>query len=92
VTIRNGKVFANSRDVADFFGKLHKDVLRAIDRLECSTTFYERNFAPVTYEFINGRGGKQQGRAFDMTKDGFAFLVMGFTGKRALEFKLSAGI
>jgi Rha family phage regulatory protein len=92
VTIRNGKVFANSRDVADFFGKLHKDVLRAIDRLECSAEFHERNFAPMFVEVKIGNGARRKARAFDMTKDGFAFLVMGFTGKRALEFKLSAGI
>ncbi|UWL60716.1 Rha family transcriptional regulator [Brucella pseudintermedia] len=88
VTIRNGKVFANSRDVADFFGKRHANVLRAIDDLECSPRFTQLNFEFSDYLDSTGR----KLRSVNMTKDGFAFLVMGFTGKRALEFKLSAGI
>ncbi|MET3662250.1 Rha family transcriptional regulator [Aquamicrobium ahrensii] len=92
MTIKDGKVFANSRDVADFFGKLHKDVLRAIDRLECSTTFYERNFAPMFVEVKIGNGARRKARAFDMTRYGFTLLAMGFTGKRALEFNLSAEV
>lgn len=87
VSIQNGKPMTNSRDVAELFGKRHADVLRAMDRLECSAGFYERNYASVTFSFTNGRGGQQEGRSLDMTKDGFVFLVMGFTGRDAARFK-----
>lgn len=82
-----GRTVTNSRAVAEFFGKQHKDVLRAIDNLECSREFYGRNFALVTFDFVNGRGGTQKGRSFDLTKDGFVFLAMGFTGPKAARFK-----
>lgn len=74
-------MFANSRDVADFFGKLHKDVLRAIDRLDCSEKFRSLNFEESFLGVETGRGAHRIFRAFDMTKDGFAFLAMGFTGR-----------
>lgn len=83
VTIKDGKVFANSRDVADFFGKRHANVLRAIDALECSPRFTQLNFEFSDYLDSTGR----KLRSVNMTKDGFAFLVMGFTGREAARFK-----
>lgn len=82
---RMGKVFANSRDVAEHFGKRHADILRAIDNVECSAEFSQRNFASweTPHPTVKGRTI----RAVDMTKDGFTFLVMGFTGKQAAPFK-----
>lgn len=79
----NGVVMASSRQIADNFGKLHKDVLRAIKNLECSDDFNQRNFAPV--EYSDAKGEKRP--AFNITRDGFSFLVMGFTGKDAAEWK-----
>jgi Rha family phage regulatory protein len=61
----------------------HDAVLRAIDNLECDAEFTRLNFAPCNY--VNGKGRTE--RKIVMTRDGFAFLVMGFTGKRAAEFK-----
>lgn len=83
VFTKDGEVFANSRDVATFFGKRHADVLRAIENLSCSTKFAERNFAFSTYDDATGRAL----RMCDMTKDGFSFLAMGFTGSKAAAFK-----
>lgn len=83
VFVKNGIVFANSRDVAAFFGKLHKNVLQAIDNLECSEEFARLNFQPSEYIDATGRTV----RSVNMTKDGFTFLVMGFTGKEAARFK-----
>lgn len=74
-------MFANSRNVADFFGKRHDNVLRAINRLDCSEKFRSLNFEESFLEVETGRGAHRVFRAFDMTKDGFAFLVMGFTGR-----------
>lgn len=91
VFVKNGEVFANSRDVAFFFDKQHRDVLRAIDnliQLEPSLTEGPlRNFAQGFYTLPETR--EQQHRAFDMTRDGFSLLGMGFTGPRALKWKLA---
>ncbi|ECT8547642.1 hypothetical protein B0011_06010 [Salmonella enterica subsp. diarizonae serovar 48:i:z] len=83
VFIHNGKVLTTSRYVADYFGKLHKDVIRKIESLDCSTDFTGRNFTLSEYTDSTGRKLPM----YDMTKDGFVFLVMGFTGKKAAAFK-----
>lgn len=83
VFIQDGKAITSSIDVANYFGKLHKDVIRKIQSIECSEEFNERNFAPVGY--LDNKGEKRP--AYQMTKDGFMFLVMGFTGKKAAQFK-----
>lgn len=80
--MKDGKVFANSRDVAAYFGKRHDNVLADIDRLITEGVL---NFQETPYQHPqNG----QTYRAFDMTRDGFTLLAMGFTGKQALQFKL----
>lgn len=79
----------NSRQVAKDFGKRHDNVLRAIRELEReidsissrspSTMFYET-------EELDSYGRPQ--RVYLMTRKGFRLLVMGFTGRKALEWKL----
>jgi Rha family phage regulatory protein len=83
VTMRDGEVFADSRDVADYFEKAHKDVIRAIEGAHCTEEFARRNFAPSEYQDASGRTL----RCFSMTKNGFAFIAMGFTGAKAGKFK-----
>ena len=73
--------------VAEAFGKLHKDVIRKIESLECSKDFHERNFAPMQIDVEIGNGAVRKSPAYEMTKDGFMFLVMGFTGKAAASIK-----
>jgi len=73
----------NSLKVAEAFGKLHKDVLRKIEMLECSEKFSRHNFTPA--EYLDEEGKPRP--AIEMTKDGFMFLVMGFTGKKAAAVK-----
>lgn len=72
-----------SRIIAKSFGKQHKDVLRAIADLECSEDFNRRNFAPVEYRDAKGEARPE----YQMTRDGFMFLAMGFTGARAAQMK-----
>jgi Rha family phage regulatory protein len=83
VEARDGQAFTTSQNVAEAFGKLHKDVLRKIEGLECSANFTERNF--TLSEYIDGSGRRLP--QWGMTKDGFMFLVMGFTGKSAAAIK-----
>lgn len=81
--VKEGQLFATSRDVAHRFGKQHKDVLKAITNLECSPEFSRRNFAPSTY--IDDRGKEQP--LVELTRDGATILILGFTGKQAVRFR-----
>ncbi|ANO80900.1 TPA: peptidase [Escherichia coli] len=78
-----GKVVTSSLAVASYFGKQHKNVIQKIASLECSAEFIELNFQPS--EYIDASGRKLP--CYQITRDGFAFLAMGFTGKRAAQFK-----
>lgn len=86
VTVKDGKVFANSRDVAEHFGKRHDNVLRDIAALIEMEPTTNLNFEECSYKA--SEGGRSY-RAFDMTRDGFTLLAMGFTGAKALQFKLA---
>lgn len=83
VSVANGAVTADSRDVATFFQKEHKHVLRDIRGLHCSAAFHKSNFGPIV---INDLAGDSTSHVL-MTKNGFTFLAMGFTGERAAKFK-----
>lgn len=84
VFVRDRTVSANSRDVAERFDKRHADVLRAVDALVSQLPPDQRSFALVEYQ--DGKGEFR--RSFDMNRDGFTLLVMGFTGKPAFQWKL----
>lgn len=79
VSMQGGELLTDSRRVAAHFGKLHKNVLRAFDELECSSEFNRLNFEPV--EFVDEKGETR--RQVLMTKNGFMFLAMGFNGRQA---------
>ena len=83
IQAEDGVPFTTSLAVAQAFGKEHKDVLRAISNMECSPQFTERNFALSGYTDPTGR----KLPAYRLTRDGFAFLAMGFTGKKAAAWK-----
>lgn len=83
LVVHGGEVFATSRIVADFFDKQHKNVLQAIECLDCSDEFNELNFQPVEYLDMKGEVRPM----YELTRDGFMFLAMGFTGPRAAAVK-----
>lgn len=87
--VRKGEsgLFTTSLIVAQAFEKEHKDVLKAISNLECSDDFRERNFALSSYTAETGNGTVREYPAYRITRDGFAFLAMGFTGKKAALWK-----
>ncbi|EJX4925536.1 ash family protein [Salmonella enterica] len=86
VTIENGRAVTTSMAVALYFKKLHKDVLKKIDNLDCSPEFTSANFCAHA-ENIKAGAVNRDSRSYKITKDGFVFLVMGFTGKKAAAFK-----
>ncbi|MBE4617343.1 Rha family transcriptional regulator [Vibrio navarrensis] len=82
---QTNELVTDSFHVAKYFGKLHKNVLQKLQQLECSPEFTKLNFQ-LCHKNNELQNGKLQ-PFYQMTKDGFMFLVMGFTGKRAAEIK-----
>lgn len=83
ISIIDGKPVTNSLDVASHFNKRHERVLNAIRNLDCSPEFNEHNFVCVDY--LDSKGETRP--MFRITRDGFVFLCMGFTGKEAAKWK-----
>lgn len=84
LSTQNGEPVASSRQIAENFGKEHRNVMRDVDSLKKDVLNFEQMFfeteTPDSY-------GRPQ-RTYLMNRDGFSLLVMGFTGKAALEWKL----
>lgn len=80
---QDGQMVVTSREVAENFGKEHKDVLEKIRNLVAENSAVRNMLIKSIY--IN-RGKEYPG--YLLTRDGFSLLVMGFTGQKALEFKL----
>lgn len=89
VFVAQDTVCANSREIAERFGKQHKHVLAAIDRLIEQAPELRPNFRPMIDDRAVGKGAVTRHRSFDMDRDGFSLLVMSFTGEAALRWKLA---
>lgn len=87
VEIVNGTLQTNSFKIAEHFGKQHKNVIQAIELVECSNDFRRLNFQPTSARIPMPRGGHRQIKAYAITRDGFTFLAMGFTGSKAAQWK-----
>lgn len=87
VSVNDGKVVTTSLQVAEHFQRPHKDVLSSIRKLDCSPIFQERNFSLSFYHSKLLNGGYKKQPMYYITRDGFTFLAMGFTGKIAAKFK-----
>lgn len=76
-------IFINSLDLGKVFEKAHRSVLRDISNLP-DDEFKFSNF--IKSEYLNSQNKKQP--CYNLTKDGFCLLVMGFTGEKAYKFKV----
>lgn len=83
VFIKNDTPLTTSRTVAEQFDKKHKHVLEDIRQILAAENSATKFFFETSF---NNRG--KQYPEYLMTRDGFSLLAMGFTGKKALEFKL----
>lgn len=83
VVNNNGQLVVSSKQVAENFEKEHKTVLRSIQEILVAQNCAARFFYETTYE----NRGKQY-PMYLMNRDGFSLLAMGFTGSKALEWKL----
>jgi Rha family phage regulatory protein len=86
ITTDGEQLYTSSRQVAVAFGKRHDRVLRAIRSLLADIPESHRpNFGVVEYFDAKGESRVE----YRITRDGFALLAMGFTGKKSLHFKLA---
>jgi Rha family phage regulatory protein len=95
VTIVGRRAITTSKDVADYFGKRHDHVLRDIKELIADLPVeHLPNFGETVIERENPSGGAPiKSPAYEITRDGFTLLAMGFTGKKALaSFHLAAAL
>ena len=85
VIMKSKQALTTSLKVAETFSKNHRDVLRSIKNLTAQNCAVKKMFVESTY--VNGKGQEQP--MYYMNRDGFTLLVMGFTGKDTMKFKLA---
>ena len=86
ITEKDGQLVVSSRQVAENFEKQHKDVLESICKLISQMSTAENSALFIKSDYIASNGKRNP--EYLMTRDGFSLLVMGFTGNKALEWKL----
>ncbi len=84
VQISDNQVVTTSILVSSVFGKEHKNILSRIRNEDIPADFNRLNFKPVTY--LDKKGEVRP--MYEITRDGFTLLAMGFTGKKAMQFKI----
>lgn len=89
VELRGDQVRASSLVVADTFGRRHGDVLKSIRGLVEQEADLERNFSFMIHSTLAGKGARRETPYCEMDRDGFSLLAMGFTGPKALKWKMA---
>lgn len=91
VQINHSEPVTTSEFVAKAFGKEHKNVLARIEeiRTQVPDFFGKLNFKPTEKERKNNLGFVIKDKVYELTKNGFMLLVMGFTGKEAMAIKIA---
>lgn len=84
VVMRNRQAVTTSVSVAESFEKRHDHILRDIEVLKKDVP----NFGEMFFETTEPDSYGRERKVYLMNRDGFTLLAMGFTGKRAMEFKL----
>lgn len=84
VVNNNGQLVVSSKQVAENFEKQHKHVLDAIENIKAENSAVTPMFCETLYKAGTGKNYKM----YLMNRDGFSLLAMGFTGSKALEWKL----
>ena len=88
VILENNQALTTSLKISEVFDKEHRNVLKDIDRI-IENTGGAQNVADLFYETeYQHPQNKQTYRQYLINRDGFTLLAMGFTGRKALEFKL----
>ena len=94
----DGKAYCTSLQVAHHFEKEHKHVLRDIETIitqvietsiKSKSGLNENLFKKSEYEFVSGIGAKVKKPMYYLSEQGFTLLAMGYTGAKAMQFKLA---
>lgn len=85
VTIQDKKAVTSSLQVSNSFEKRHDHVIRDVENLKKDVPNFGEMFVESSY--LDSFNRKQ--RMYIINRDGFTLLAMGFTGKKALQFKLA---
>ncbi|MHB2169950.1 Rha family transcriptional regulator [Alsobacter sp. R-9] len=86
IRTHEGVPVVNSRDVAEKFGKEHKNVLRDIEAIRSTRSNLSALNWFIETTYVDPKGETR--RAFDITRQGFMLLVMGWTGPKAMDIKV----
>lgn len=84
--INNGQVVVSSRQIAENFEKRHDHLIRDIESIKANLT--PQNWGMLFFESEYKNENNRAFKEYLLTRDGFSLLVMGFTGQKALEWKL----
>ena len=84
VQVNNEQVVTDSRKVAEVFGKEHKNVIQSIENIKAENSALSSMFYETDYTAGTGKHYKM----YLMNRDGFSLLVMGFTGAKAMQWKI----
>lgn len=84
VIMHDQQAVTTSLKVAEIFEKKHQHVMESIRKLTVENSTVRKMFVEDSY--LNSRN--QQQPMYYMNRDGFTLLAMGFTGSKAMEFKL----
>ena len=83
VQLKAGHAVTTSLAIAEAFGKQHKNVLQTVQMLDCSEEFRQLNFKLAKYNDAQGKPRDM----YEVSRDGFLFVGMGFTGATASAMK-----
>ena len=83
---RDGVPVVSSRDVAERFEREHRNVLRDIDAILSTRSDLSASGWFIETDYLDAKGETR--RAYDLTRQAFTLLVMGWTGEKAMEFKV----
>lgn len=85
ITVVNGKPVVTSKQIADHFGKTHRHVLRDVAKeLETAGDFGSEHFGLSSYTSSQNKILP----CYEMSRDGFTLIAMGFTGVKAQQWKI----
>ena len=86
VTIMRNNAVVSSLDVAAHFHKRHDNLMKVIVEAESTALNFKASDKPFIRASYKDASGKENPMYY-LTRDGFSFVVMGFTGKKAAEWK-----
>lgn len=86
VKIMRNDAVVSSLQIAEHFGKEHGKVLKSIEKAQMTEAHFGLSDSPFRKTYYKDESGKNNPMYY-LTRDGFSFVVMGFTGKKAAEWK-----